>query len=99
MTLDKDANYTRQLDVYLMQRLDKFEATIDEMRVKFSEISEKLNKMSDSQEHDKPFIEAIKSILTASGILKWAISTIVIICAGFATVMTAWEVLQKWPGK
>lgn len=99
MTLDKDAEYTRQLDVYLMQRLDKFEATIDEMRVKFSEISEKLNKMSDSQEHDKPFIEAIKSILTASGILKWAISTIVIICAGFATIMTAWEMFQKWLGK
>lgn len=99
MTLDKDANYTRQLDVYLMQRLDKFEDTINEMKVEFSEISDKLNKIADAQEHNKPSIEAIRSMLNAGGLLKWSVSTIVIICAGFATIMTAWEMLQKWLGK
>ena len=97
--LDKDANYTRQLDVYLMQRLDKFEDTINEMKVEFSEISEKLNKIADAQEHNKPSIDAIRSMLNAGGLLKWSVSTIVIICAGFATIMTAWEALQKWLGK
>ncbi|MBK7544102.1 MAG: hypothetical protein IPI57_20690 [Candidatus Competibacteraceae bacterium] len=99
MTLDKEANYTRQLDDYLMRRLDRMESTIYEMKDDFASISEKLNKIADAQEYNKPPIDAIRSMLNAGGLLKWAVSTIVILCAGFATAMTAWEVLQKWLGK
>jgi predicted histidine transporter YuiF (NhaC family) len=37
--------------------------------------------------------------------MKWAVSTVVVVCAGFAAVMTAWEAVQKleavqkWLGK
>ncbi|MBK9952836.1 MAG: hypothetical protein IPP10_15415 [Candidatus Competibacteraceae bacterium] len=96
MTLDKEANYTRQLDDYLMRRLDKMEATIDEMKENFSEITAKLDKLAEANDCNKPSIEAMKSVLGAGGMLKWSVSTIVVICAGFVAVMTAWEALQKW---
>lgn len=99
MTLDKDATYTRQLDDYLMRRLDKMEATIDEMKDDFSEISAKLDKLAEAHDSNKPFIDAVKSVLEAGGMLKWSVSTIVVLCAGFAAVMTAWETLQKWLGR
>jgi len=99
MTLDKEAAYTRQLDDYLMRRLDKMEATIDEMKDDFSEISTKLDKLAEAHDYNKPSIDAMKSILEAGGMLKWSVSTIVVLCAGFAAVMTAWEALQKWLGK
>lgn len=99
MTLDKESTYTRQLDDYLMRRLDKMEATIDEMKDNFSEISTKLDKLTESHNGNKPSIDAMKSILEAGGMLKWSVSTIVVLCAGFAAVMTAWEALQKWLGK
>ena len=99
MTLDKEVAYTRQLDDYLMRRLDKMEATIDEMKDDFSEISAKLDKLTESHNSNKPSIDAIKSVLDAGGMLKWSVSTIVVLCAGFAAVMTAWEALQKWLGK
>lgn len=99
MTLDKDTTYTRQLDDYLMRRLDKMEATIDEVKDDFSKISAKLDKLAEAHDYNKPFIDAVKSVLEAGGMLKWSVSTIVVLCAGFAAVMTAWEVLQKWLGK
>lgn len=99
MTLDKDVTYTRQLDDYLMRRLDKMEATIDEMKDDFSKVSAKLDKLTESHNGNKPSIDAMKSILEAGGMLKWSVSTIVVLCAGFAAAMTAWEALQKWLGK
>lgn len=99
MTLDKDASYTRQLDDYLMRRLDKMEATIDEMKDDFSEISAKLDKLIEAHNRNKPSIDAMKSILDAGGMLKWSVSIVVVLCAGFAAVMTAWEALQKWLGR
>jgi predicted transcriptional regulator len=99
MTLDKDVTYTRQLDDYLMRRLDKMEATIDGMKDDFSKISAKLDKLAEAHDYNKPSIDAMKSILEAGGMLKWSVSTIVVLCAGFAAVMTAWEALQKWLGK
>lgn len=99
MTLDKDASYTRQLDDYLMRRLDKMEATIDEMKDDFSEISAKLDKLAEAHNRNKPSIDMMKSILNAGGMLKWSVSTVVVLCAGFAAVMTAWEALQKWLGR
>jgi predicted transcriptional regulator len=99
MTLDKDVTYTRQLDDYLMRRLDKMEATIDGMKDDFSKISAKLDKLAEAYDYNKPSIDAMKSVLEAGGMLKWSVSTIVVLCAGFAAVMTAWEALQKWLGK
>jgi predicted transcriptional regulator len=99
MTLDKDVTYTRQLDDYLMRRLDKMEATIDGMKDDFSKISAKLDKLAEAHDYNKPSIDAMKSVLEAGGMLKWSVSTIVVLCAGFAAVMTAWEALQKWLGK
>lgn len=99
MTLDQEAAYTRQLDDYLMRRLDKMEATIDEMKGDFSEISAKLDKLAEAHDGNKPSIDAMKSVLEAGGMLKWSVSTIVVLCAGFAAVMTAWEALQKWLGR
>lgn len=99
MTLDKEAAYTRQLDDYLMCRLDKMEATIDKLKDDFSEISAKLDKLTESHNSNKPSIDAMKSVLGAGGMLKWSVSTIVVLCAGFAAVMTAWEALQKWLGR
>lgn len=99
MTLDKDTSYTRQLDDYLMRRLDKMEATIDKMKDDFSEISAKLDKLAESHNSNKPSIDTIKSILDAGGMLKWSVSTIVVLCAGFAAIMTALEALQKWLGR
>lgn len=96
MTLNEEANYTRRLDDYLMQRLAKLEATIDEMREHYSEIAVKLDKLAEANEHNKPFIEIIHSILSASGILKWTFSTAVVIAAGCAAVVTAVEFFQKW---
>lgn len=97
--LDKETTYTRRLDDYLMRRLDKMEATIDEMKDDFFKISTKLDKLAEAHDYNKPSIDAMKSVLGASGMLKWSISTIVVLCAGFAAVMTAWETLQKWLGK
>lgn len=99
MTLDQEAAYTRQLDDYLMRRLDKMEATIDEMKDDFSEISAKLDKLTEAHNGNKPSIDAMKSILETGGMLKWSVSTVVVLCAGFAAVMTAWETLQKWLGR
>jgi predicted transcriptional regulator len=99
MTLDKESTYTRQLDDYLMRRLDKMEATIDGMKDDFSKISAKLDKLAEAHDYNKPSIDAMKSVLEAGGMLKWSVSTIVVLCAGFAAVMTAWEALQKWLGK
>lgn len=79
-----------------MRRLDKMEATIDEMKDDFSEISAKLDKLAEAHDSNKPSIDAMKSVLGAGGLLKWAVTTIVVICAGFATIMTAWGTLQKW---
>lgn len=99
MKLDGEASYTRRLDDYLMQRLDKMESTIDDMKKNFSEIAMKLDKLAEAHDCSKPSIEAMKSIVDAGGMLKWSVSTIVVICAGFAAVMTAWEALQKWLGR
>lgn len=99
MTLDKDVTYTCQLDDYLMRRLDKMEATIDGMKDDFSKISAKLDKLAEAHDYNKPSIDAMKSVLEAGGMLKWSVSTIVVLCAGFAAVMTVWEALQKWLGK
>lgn len=99
MTLDKESTYTRQLDDYLMRRLDKMEAMIDGMKDDFSKISAKLDKLAEAHDYNKPSIDAMKSVLEAGGMLKWSVSTIVVLCAGFAAVMTAWEALQKWLGK
>lgn len=99
MTLDKNVPYARQLDDYLMRRLDKMESAIEEMKERHSDIAVKLNKLAEAHDSNKPFIDAIRSILEASGMLKWSVSTVVVICAGFAAVMTAWEALQKWLGK
>lgn len=82
-----------------MRRLDKMEATIDEMKDDFSEISVKLDKLTEAHNCNKPSIDAMKSVLEAGGMLKWSVSTIVVLCAGFAAVMTAWEALQKWLGR
>lgn len=97
--LDKETTYTRRLDDYLMRRLDKVEATIDEMKDDFSEISAKLDKLAEAHNRNKPSIDTMKSILDAGGMLKWSVSTVVVLCAGFAAVMTAWEALQKWLGR
>jgi predicted transcriptional regulator len=99
MTLDKNVPYARQLDDYLMRRLDKMESAIEEMKEHHSDIAVKLNKLAEAHDSNKPFIDAMRSILEASGMLKWSVSTVVVICAGFAAVMTAWEALQKWLGK
>jgi|SRR6056300_427573 hypothetical protein len=99
MTLDKDAAYTRQLDDYLMRRLEKMEASVDKMEREFSEISRKLDKITEAYDLNKPYVDAMRSVLEAGGILKWSVSTIVVLCAGFAAVMTAWEALQRWLGK
>lgn len=97
--LDKETTYTRRLDDYLMRRLDKMEATIDEVKDDFSKISTKLDKLAEAHDYNKPSIDAMKSILDAGGMLKWSVSTVVVLCAGFAAVMTAWEALQKWLGR
>lgn len=99
MTLDKDVSYTRQLDDYLMHRLERIEASVDKMEREFYEISRKLDKISEAYDLNKPSVDAMRSVLEAGGILKWSVSTIVVLCAGFAAVMTAWEALQRWLGK
>ena len=97
--LDKDAAYTRQLDDYLMRRLDKIECSVEEMKESFLAISSKLDKISDSQENSETPIEAMRSVLKAGGMLKWSVSTIVVLCAGFAAIITAVEAFQRWLGK
>lgn len=99
MTLNKNSDYTRQLDDYLMNRLEKMEYAVEDMRREFLEISRKLDKISEYYDGNKPSIDAIKSVLEAGGMLKWSVSTVVVMCAGFAAIMTAWEVLQKWLAK
>ena len=99
MTLDKDAVYTRQLDDYLMRRLERMEASVDNMEREFSEISKKLDRIAEAYDFNKPSVDAMRSILEAGGMLKWSVSTIVVLCAGFAAVMTAWEAMQRWLGK
>ena len=99
MTIDKNAPYARQLDDYLMRRLDKMESAIEEMKEHHSDIAAKLNKLTEAHDSNKPFIDAMRSILEASGMLKWSVSTVVVICAVFAAVMTSWEALQKRIGK
>lgn len=96
VTLDKSDSYSRRMDDYLMHRLDKMETAIEEMREDFADISVKLDKLTEAQEGNQPSIAAMKSVLDAGGMLKWSVSTIVVICAGFAAVMTALEVVQKW---
>lgn len=96
MTLDKSDPYGRQMDDFLMRRLDKMETAVDEMRKEFSTIALKLDKLAEAQEGNQPSIAAMQSVLNAGGMLKWSVSTIVVICAGFAAVMTAWEAVQKW---
>lgn len=99
MTLDKSDPYGRQMDDFLMRRLDKMETAVEEMRKEFAAIAGKLDKLTEAQECNQPSIAAMKSVLDAGGMLKWSVSTIVVICAGFAAVMTAWEALQKWLGR
>lgn len=106
MILDKQSDpYGRQMDDFLMRRLDRMEAVVDEMRMKFSDIAVKLDKIAETQELNQPSISAMKSVLDAGGMMKWAVSTVVVVCAGFAAVMTAWEAVQKleavqkWLGK
>lgn len=99
MTLNDEASYTRRLDDYLMRRLDKMEATIDEMRKHYSDIAAKLDKLAEAHDGSRPSIDAMKSVLEAGWMLKWGVSTIVVIAAGFAAVMTVWEALQKWLGR
>lgn len=96
MTSGNDAQYGRQIDEFLMARITKLEASIDEIRKDLSQFSAKLDGISASQEKSKPSIDAMNGILGAGGILKWAVSTVVIVCMGFAAVMTAMETYQKW---
>ena len=96
VTLDKSEHYGRQMDDFLMRRLDKLENDVDDMRKEFASIAAKLDKISDAQERSQPSIAAMKSVLDAGGMLKWSVSTVVVICAGFAAVMTVWETVQKW---
>jgi hypothetical protein len=96
VTLDKNSDYTRQLDDYLMRRLEKMEYAVEDMRREFLEISRKLDKISEYYDGNKPSIDAIKSVLDAGGMLKWSVSTVVVLCAGFAAVITALEAFNKW---
>lgn len=96
MTLNNEVPYTRRLDDYLMQRLDKMEFAIEETKEHYSDIAAKLDKLAEAYDRNKPSIDAMRSVLEAGGILKWSVSTIVVICAGFAAVMAAWETLLKW---
>ena len=99
MTFDNEVIYTRQLDDYLVRRLEKMEASVDLLKNELASINAKLDKIAEVHNHNKPSIDAMKSILDAGGMLKWSVSTIVVLCAGFAAAMTAWEALQKWLGK
>ncbi len=99
MNLDKTDPYLRQMDDFLMRRLDRLELSVDDMRKEFLTISGKLDKISEAQKCNQPSISAMKSVLDAGGMLKWSVSTVVVICASFAAIMTGWEALQKWLGR
>lgn len=89
----------RQIDDYLMRRLDRLESAVDDMRNEFATIAGKLDKISSAQDASQPSIAVMKTVLDAGGLLKWAVSTVVVACLGFAAVASAYEALQKWLGK
>lgn len=99
MSLEKETPYARQMDDFLMHRLDRLEGAVDEMKGRFTAISAQLDKISEAQASSQPPIRMMKSVMDAGWLLKWSVSTIVVFCMSFAAVMTGWEALQKWLGK
>lgn len=94
-----DSPSGRQMDGFLMRRIESIEAEFDDVKDSLHGIKSQLDRIEVQRSEEQEAIAAMKKLLSAGGLVKWAISGLVGVSLTFVALLQGWEVIKKWLGK
>ncbi|TXH51232.1 MAG: hypothetical protein E6Q97_18895 [Desulfurellales bacterium] len=94
-----DSPSSRRMDDYLMHRIELMEAEFCGVKDSLYDIKAQLDRIEVHRSDEKEAIDAMKGLLSAGGLVKWAISGLVGVILAFVALLQGWEVIKKWLGK